>query len=166
RLRFVLVAKPTSHPALFAQVAAREQRGECQRGTWTEGTGPRPCTFAYRSVTDVPLTQAGAVRVNFLEVWEQHPDGTVGYHNSWVTDSVGDGGTRTSFAAVLLRLAQSDLSPAPPTWTPAVQFPTSVQTPPPWQGSYSHSVAHALPTNTKTSAPTKMTTPSNSTQFP
>src|SRR5262245_31112465 len=86
RLRFVLVAKPTSHPALFAQVAAREQRGECQRGTWTEGTGPHLCTFAYRSVTDVPLTQAGAVRVNFLEVWEQHPDGTGGYHNSWVTD--------------------------------------------------------------------------------
>jgi hypothetical protein len=26
------------------------------------------------------------VRVNFLEVWEQRPNGTVGYHNSWVTD--------------------------------------------------------------------------------
>jgi hypothetical protein len=86
RFRFVLVAKPTSHPALFAQVAQREQRGECTRGTWTEGTGPRRRTFAYRSAADVPLTQARTVRVNFLEVWEHRPDGTVGYHNSWVTD--------------------------------------------------------------------------------
>jgi hypothetical protein len=28
------------------------------------------------------------VQVNFLEVWEQRPDGTVGSHNSWVTDFV------------------------------------------------------------------------------
>lgn len=86
RLRFVLVAKPSSHATLFAQVEEREQRGECVRGTWTEGTGPRRRTFTYRSAPDVPLTQTGAVRVNFLEVWEHRPDGTVGYHNSWVTD--------------------------------------------------------------------------------
>jgi hypothetical protein len=86
RLRFVLVAKPSSHPALFAQIAEREQRGACAHGTWTDGTGPRRRTFTYRSTTDVPLTQSGTVRVNFLEVWEQRPDGTVGYHNSWVTD--------------------------------------------------------------------------------
>ena len=86
RLRFVLVAKPSSHPALFAQVADREQRGECVRGTWTEGTGPRRRTFPYRTTADLALTQSEAVRVNFLEVWEQRPDGTVGYHNSWVTD--------------------------------------------------------------------------------
>jgi hypothetical protein len=86
RLRFVLVAKPSSHAALFAQVEEREQRGECVQGTWTEGTGPRRRTFVYRTATDLPLTQSGAVRVNFLEVWEHRPDGTVGYHNSWVTD--------------------------------------------------------------------------------
>jgi hypothetical protein len=86
RLRFVFVAKPSSHAALFAQLEEREQRGECVHGTWTEGTGPRRRTFVYRSAMGVPLTQAGAVRVNFLEVWEQRPDGTVGYHNSWVTD--------------------------------------------------------------------------------
>jgi hypothetical protein len=86
RLRFVLVAKPTSHPALFAQVAEREQRGECVHGTWTEGPGPRRRTFTYRTAADLALTQSAAVRVNFLEVWEQRPDGTVGYHNSWVTD--------------------------------------------------------------------------------
>jgi hypothetical protein len=86
RLRFVLVAKPSSPAALFAQLAEREQHGECVQGTWPEGTGPRRRTFAYRSAADGALTQAGTVRVNFLEVWEQRPDGTVGYHNSWVTD--------------------------------------------------------------------------------
>jgi hypothetical protein len=42
--------------------------------------------FAYRSAADVPLTHSGAVRINFLEVWERRPDGMVGYHHSWVTD--------------------------------------------------------------------------------
>jgi hypothetical protein len=88
RMRFVLVAKPTSHPALFAQVAECEQRGACVHGTWTEGTGSRRRTFTYRTAADLPLTQSGVVRVTFLEVWEQRPDGTVGYHNSWVTDFV------------------------------------------------------------------------------
>lgn len=88
RMRFVLVAKPTSPAALFVQLEEREQRGACVRGTWEEGTGRHRCTFEYRSAADVPLTQSGLVRVNFLEVWERRPDGTVGYHNSWVTDLV------------------------------------------------------------------------------
>jgi len=86
RLRFVLVAKPSSHPALFAQVAAWEQQGACVHGTWTEGPGPRRRTFTYRTAAALSLTQSGVVQVNFLEVWEQRPEGTVGYHNSWVTD--------------------------------------------------------------------------------
>jgi hypothetical protein len=86
RMSFVLVAKPTSHVALFAQLEEREQHGECGHGTWEEGTGRHRRTFAYRSAADVPLTQLGVERVNFLEVWERRPDGTVGYHNSWVTD--------------------------------------------------------------------------------
>lgn len=85
RRPYVLVAKPSSHPALFAQLAEREQRGACAHGTWTEGTGPRRRTFTYRAAADLALTQADAVRVNFLEVWEQRPNGTVGYHNSRIT---------------------------------------------------------------------------------
>jgi len=88
RMRFVLVAKPSSHDALFAQVEERELRGESMRGTWEEGTGRNRRSFAYRSGVAVPLTQSGTVRVNFLEVWEHRPEGTVGYHNSWVTDFV------------------------------------------------------------------------------
>ncbi len=86
RMSFVLVAKPTSHVALFEQLEERAQRGECVRGTWEKGTARHCRSFEYRSVADVPLTRSGAVRVNFLEVWEQRPEGSVGYHNSWVTD--------------------------------------------------------------------------------
>lgn len=88
RMHYVLVAKPSTHLALFAEVEARERRGEGEHGTWTEGTGPRRRTFTYRTAADLALTQAGVVRVNFLEVWEQRPDGRGGYHNSWVTDFV------------------------------------------------------------------------------
>jgi hypothetical protein len=88
RMSFVLVAKPTSHVALFAQLAEREQRGECVRGTWEEGTGRHRRSVEYRSAADVPLTQSGVERVNFLEVWERRADGTSGYHTSWVTDLV------------------------------------------------------------------------------
>ncbi len=88
RMSFVLVAKPTSPVALFEQLAEREQRGECVRGAGTEGTGRQRCSFEYRSAAAVPLTRTGTVRVNFLEVWERRADGTVGYHNSWVTDFV------------------------------------------------------------------------------
>jgi hypothetical protein len=86
RMRFVLVAKPSSHVALFARVEEREQRGACEHGIGEEGNGRHRRTFAYRRANDIPLTQSNAVRVNFLEVWEHRPDGTVGYHNSWVTD--------------------------------------------------------------------------------
>jgi hypothetical protein len=86
RMSFVLVAKPTSHVALFEQLEEREQRGECVRGGWEEGTGRHRRSFEYRSAAAVPLTRSGAVRVNFLEVWERRADGLIGYHNSWVTD--------------------------------------------------------------------------------
>jgi hypothetical protein len=86
RRSFVLGAKPTSPAALFAQLAEREQRGADERGSWEEGTGRHRRFFAYRSVADVPLPQSGGVSSNFLEVWERYADGTVGYHNSWVTD--------------------------------------------------------------------------------
>ena len=86
RMGFVLVAKPTSHVALFEQLADRELRGECERGVWTAGTASHRRDFEYRRASDVPLTRSGAVRVNCVEVWERRPDGTVGYHNSWVTD--------------------------------------------------------------------------------
>jgi len=88
RRRLVRVANPSSPPARFAQVADREQPGEGVRGTWSEGTGPRRRTFTYRTAADLALTQAGAVRVNFLAVWEQRPESTGGFHNSWVTDFV------------------------------------------------------------------------------
>jgi hypothetical protein len=86
RMSFVLVAKPTSHAGLFAQVDALERRGECRRGTWEEGAACKRRYFEYRMAQHVPLTHSGRVRVNFVELWERTPAGTVLYHNSWVTD--------------------------------------------------------------------------------
>jgi len=100
RMSFVLVAKPTSHVALFEQLEEREQRGEGVRGAWTEGTGRHRRSFEYRSAADVPLTQSGAVQVNFLEVWERRADGTIGYHNSWVTDFVVTPATAVSIVGI------------------------------------------------------------------
>src|SRR2546421_651119 len=42
--------------------------------------------FEYRIASSVPLTQAGTVCLNFVEVWERNKQGKVIYHNSWVTD--------------------------------------------------------------------------------
>jgi len=86
RMDFVLVAKPTSHEALFERVEELERQGGCVRSTWEEGTGSRRRSFEYRSAAQVPLTQAGSVRVNFVELWERNPASSAPYHNSWVTD--------------------------------------------------------------------------------
>jgi len=100
RMSFVLVAKPTSHVALFEQIEERAQRGACVRGTWTEGIGRHRRLFEYRSAADVPLIRTGTERVNFLEVWERRPDGTVGYHNSWMTDFVVTPETVTAIVGI------------------------------------------------------------------
>ena len=86
RRGFVLVAKPTAHAGLFERVAALERRGECVRGTWEAGPGSKRRSGEYRSATPVPLTQAGQVRVNFVEVWDRAPAGTVLSPNSGVTE--------------------------------------------------------------------------------
>ncbi len=86
RMGFVLIAKPTSHEELFKQVAALDEQGECVKGEWEEGQGSKRRCFEYRFGLNVPLTQSGQVRVNFVEVWQRNRDGKVIYHNSWVTD--------------------------------------------------------------------------------
>jgi hypothetical protein len=86
RMGFVLVAKPTSHETLYAGLQEREQSGECVHGRWEEGAGSKRRCFEYRLASQVPLTQSGTVRVNFIEVWERTTAGKVLYHNSWVTD--------------------------------------------------------------------------------
>ena len=86
RQHFVLVAKPSSHPTLMAAVAAAEGTAQSQTGQWTEGSGPRLRTYTYRFVHSVPLSLESAVRVTYLEVWEQTAKGEQLYHNSWITD--------------------------------------------------------------------------------
>jgi hypothetical protein len=86
RQHFVFVAKPSSHPTLLAAVAAAEGTERTQRGQWTEGSGGRQRTYTYRVVRQVPLSLESAVRVTYVEVWEQNAKGEQLYHNSWITD--------------------------------------------------------------------------------
>jgi hypothetical protein len=86
RQHYVLVAKPDSHPTLMAAVAAAEGTAQSQTGQWTEGTGTRQLTYTYRLVRQVPLSLESAVRVTYVEVWEQSGSGQQLYHNSWITD--------------------------------------------------------------------------------
>lgn len=86
RYGFVLVAKPTSHQALFEWVEDLDRLGECVQGHWEEGPASKRRYFAYRIASHVPLSQSDQVVVNFVEVWERDKSGKVIYHNSWVTD--------------------------------------------------------------------------------
>jgi hypothetical protein len=86
RQHYVLVAKPTSHPTLLAAVAAAEGTAQSQTGQWSEGSGARQRTYTYRLVRHLPLALESPVRVTYVEVWEQTANGTLLYHNSWITD--------------------------------------------------------------------------------
>jgi len=86
RQHFVLVAKPASHPTLLAAVIAAAGMAQSQTGQWTEGSGTRHRTYTYRLVHSLPLSLESAVRVHYVEVWEQNAQGEQLYHNSWITD--------------------------------------------------------------------------------
>lgn len=86
RQHYVVVAKPSSHPTLMTAVSAAEGTAQSQTGQWTEGSGARQRTYSYRLVRWVPLSLESAVRVTYLEVWEQNAKGEHLYHNSWITD--------------------------------------------------------------------------------
>ena len=79
-LRFILGAKPSDHTFLFDWVAHSERTAEV---TFTDASGVR---HRFRYLNGVPLNDANFdLEVNFLEYWEQAPDGTA-QHFSWVTD--------------------------------------------------------------------------------
>jgi hypothetical protein len=71
---------------LAAAVAAAEGTGQSQTGHWTAGNGAQQKTYTDHFVSQVPLAQESAGRVNDLEVWERSSGGELLYHNSWITD--------------------------------------------------------------------------------
>jgi DNA-binding response OmpR family regulator len=90
RQHFVLVANPTSPPTLMAAVAAAEGTEQSQTGQWTEGSGTRQRTYTYRLVRSVPLSLESAVRVTYVEVWEQNAKREQLSQHSWITDLAVD----------------------------------------------------------------------------
>jgi hypothetical protein len=86
RMRYILVAKPSSHKELWEWVEDLEKLGETEWVEWSEGPLAKRRYFRGRIARDVPLRADDAARVNFLEVWETNSVGKQVYHNSWVTD--------------------------------------------------------------------------------
>jgi hypothetical protein len=79
-LRFILGAKQSDHGFLFDWVETSEQTSET---TFTDESGAR---HRFRYLNGAPLNDANfELEVNFLEYWEQLPDGRV-THFAWVTD--------------------------------------------------------------------------------
>ena len=103
RQHYVLVAKPASHPTLLAAVTAAEGTEHSQTGQWTEGSGARQRTYTYRLVPHVALALESAVRVTYVEVWEQNAKGEQLYHNSWLTDLDVD----TAIVAVVVQIGRT-----------------------------------------------------------
>jgi len=78
--RFMLGAKPRDHKVLFDWVDTSEQTTETTLVD-TDGTRRR-----FRYLNGAPLNDANfELEVNFLELWEHAPDGTL-THFAWVTD--------------------------------------------------------------------------------
>jgi hypothetical protein len=99
----VLVAKPASHPTLMTAVAAAEGTAQSQTGQWTEGSGARQRTTTYRLVPQMPLSLESAVRVTYVEGWEQNAKGEQLSHNSWITDLDVD----TTTVAVVVQIGRT-----------------------------------------------------------
>jgi hypothetical protein len=88
RMRYVLVAKPSTHVELFRCVEAAEQWGLIERGQYEEGSGPKikRRTVEYRIARAVPISAAREQYATLVEVWVRDVRGKLLYHNSWVTN--------------------------------------------------------------------------------
>ena len=79
---FLLTAKPDSHKTLYEYLHGIRLHS---RRT-TTGTGTRRRTHRYRWMTNLPLRDGDdALRVNWLEITSQRPDGTVTYRGTFIT---------------------------------------------------------------------------------
>jgi len=83
-LHFILVAKPTDHKDLFANIAGLRRGKLLARKEFRDKQGR---LHRYEWVNDVPLNaDPKSPSVNFLEYTILAKDGSVNFHNSWVTD--------------------------------------------------------------------------------
>jgi hypothetical protein len=87
-LHFILVAKPADHKDLFANVAGLRRGKLLERKEFRDTQGRR---HRYEWVNGVPLNaEPNSPEVNFLEYTIFAADGSMNYHNSWVTDLILD----------------------------------------------------------------------------
>ena len=83
-LHFILVAKPTDHKDLFANIAGLRRGKLLERKELRDKQGR---LHRYEWINDVPLNaDPKSPSVNFLEYTILAKDGSLNFHNSWVTD--------------------------------------------------------------------------------
>jgi hypothetical protein len=83
-LHFILVAKPADHKDLFANVVGLRRGKLLERKELLDKHGRR---HRYEWVNEVPLNaDPKSPSVNYLEYTIFAKDGSLNYHNSWVTD--------------------------------------------------------------------------------
>jgi hypothetical protein len=84
RLHFILVAKPTDHKDLAANIAGLRRKDLLEKKELRDKLGR---LNRYEWVEQVPLNaDSRSPLVNYLEYSILKEDGTPSYHNSWVTD--------------------------------------------------------------------------------
>lgn len=86
-LNFLLVCKPDSHKTLYEWVEGLETTGAVHSVSVVRRRGKKTETDTYRFVNAVPLRDgAKALQVNWCELTTTRADGTVAYHNAFVTN--------------------------------------------------------------------------------
>jgi hypothetical protein len=92
-LSFILVCKPSSHPATYEWLEYLERNGAVRTVVRTRWTGKRHETDTYRYAAAVPLRDAkDAMEVNWCELTTTTADGKVLYRNAFATDLALDDG--------------------------------------------------------------------------
>jgi hypothetical protein len=92
-LGFILVCKPSSHPATYGWLEYLERVGAVRTVVRTRWTGKRRETDTYRYAEAVPLRDADdALKVNWCELTTTTADGKVLYRNAFATDLALDDG--------------------------------------------------------------------------
>ena len=84
---FVFTCKPTSHPALYEEVALLTKAGGVSELTEQHVVDGHPQVWHYRYVSRLPLrADTHPMYANWCEVTITTPSGALLYHNAWATD--------------------------------------------------------------------------------
>ena len=86
KLKFIFVAKPSSHITLYQWLEGLERAGAVGTHQVKWRRGKKHFTDTYRFASQLPLREgAGGLQVNWFEIHTTDEAGKTLYHNAWVT---------------------------------------------------------------------------------